>query len=345
VFVLPAIGHATPDRLDDYRRVFETLMALCGIGCIVAMTLVLRRDGADTLRASAALGFAALAPLLLGSVILSRFDLWPTLFAVAALAALCSGRDALGAVAVGLGFAAKIWPALLAPLGLVWVWRRRGPRAAAAWAGIALAAAGAVILPFAIVGPGGLRESFSGQLGRPLQIESFGSAVLMAAHHIGGLDIATGTSHGSQNIAGGLGRWVGAVSTGLQLCALVAAWLAFARGPATRGRLLAASAAVVAAFMAFGKVFSPQFLIWLVPLVPLVRGGRGIAASVLLAAALVLTQTWFPHRYWPLALTYAQPQSWLLLARDAAVAAIAVVLLDGLRRGGESRARAASGAP
>ena len=54
------------------------------------------------------------------------------------------------------------------------------------------------------------------------------------------------------------------------------------------------SAAAVVAFVALGKVLSPQFLIWLAPLVPLVAGRRGLRASVLLVVALVLTQLWFP---------------------------------------------------
>ena len=56
------------------------------------------------------------------------------------------------------------------------------------------------------------------------------------------------------------------------------------------------------AFVALGKVLSPQFLIWLIPLVPLVRGRRGLAATCLLTAALILTQVWFPQRYFDYAL-------------------------------------------
>ena len=61
----------------------------------------------------------------------------------------------------------------------------------------------------------------------------------------------------------------------------------------------ATRAAAVVAFVAFGKVLSPQFLIWLVPLVPARRAAvAGSRASALLAVALVLTQLWFPYRYW-----------------------------------------------
>ena len=55
--------------------------------------------------------------------------------------------------------------------------------------------------------------------------------------------------------------------------------------------------AVVAAQLALGRVLSPQFVLWLVPLVPLVAGRRGRVASALLAIALVATQVWFPDLY------------------------------------------------
>jgi hypothetical protein len=82
----------------------------------------------------------------------------------------------------------------------------------------------------------------------------------------------------------------------------------------------------VAAFIAFGKVLSPQFLIWLLPLVPLVRGRRGLAASAVLAVALVLTQLWFPYRYWRLALHQDSIASWLVFARDLVLVALVLVL-------------------
>ena len=82
----------------------------------------------------------------------------------------------------------------------------------------------------------------------------------------------------------------------------------------------------MATFVAFGKVLSPQFLIWLVPFVPLVRGRRGVSASALLLAALGLTQTWFPGSYWTLALDHSSPYSWFLRARDLVLVALAVLL-------------------
>ena len=86
-------------------------------------------------------------------------------------------------------------------------------------------------------------------------------------------------SHGSQNLAGGFPDALATIQTLLQAAAVIATWVWFARGPASRERLIRATATAVCAFIAFGKVFSPQFLIWLIPLVPLVAGRRGIVCE------------------------------------------------------------------
>jgi hypothetical protein len=79
-------------------------------------------------------------------------------------------------------------------------------------------------------------------------------------------------------------------------------------------------------------VISPQFLIWIAPVVPLVAGRRGLRASVLLAAALVTTQLWFPSRYWDLARELDGLPSSLVLVRDLLLVAVLVVLAGRQRR-------------
>ena len=76
---------------------------------------------------------------------------------------------------------------------------------------------------------------------------------------------------------------------------------------------------------------------------PLVRGRRGLCASALLAAALVLTQIWFPFRYFRLALDFETGLSWLLLARDLLLLGLAVLLMVTLRRGGSARSELVRG--
>ena len=325
VFALPAIGDGGS---DTYRRGFEGLMVGFGAAAIVCLALALTALGAGLGRTSAAVAFAALAPLLLGSVVLSRFDLWPTAIVVGSLAAVVHGRLRLGSGLLGLGVAAKLWPGVLVPLALTYVWRERGRREALVCGAVFAVVVLLCFLPFLVLAPADVLDSVWRQARRPLQIESLGSSVLLAAHQAFGLDLTMKSSSGSQNLEGTLPDTVAVLQGVLQLVVLVALWVSFARGEVTRERLLRYSAAVVCAFVALGKVLSPQFLIWLIPLVPLVRGRRGLTASVLLAAALLLTQLWFPYRYWDLALRFDEAASWLVLARDAVLVALLVVLVE-----------------
>ncbi|HEX7524784.1 MAG TPA: glycosyltransferase 87 family protein, partial [Gaiellaceae bacterium] len=263
---LPPFIAAAP--FGDYAAAFAWVMAACGVALVFVVAQV---------RVAAAF-FVALAPVLAGSLILSRFDLWPALLATAAVAALLAERHRLGWALLGAAVAAKLWPLVLVPLALVWSVRRGRGWAALAGAVVVVAA----FLPFLVLGPHGVWSSLHGQASRPLQIESLGAALITTFGHPHVI-----SSHGSQNLAGHGG--VAALFTCVQIGGLLALWIAFARGPATRDRFLRYAAASVCAFIAFGKVLSPQFLLWLVPLVPLVRGRRGITATALLAAALVLT--------------------------------------------------------
>jgi hypothetical protein len=189
-----------------------------------------------------------------------------------------------------------------------------------------LAVDAAIFLPFAVLSPSGLRASFHAQIARPLQLESLGGAVLLALHHVAGTSLHVASSYGSQNLVGTGAHAAEIGTTVAGVLALGTVWVLYARGPANGARFVAHAAAAVAATLAFGKVFSPQFVVWLIPLVPLVRGRRGIAAGALLALSLVLTQLWFPRHYWALALNFAQRESWLVLARDLTVVALAALL-------------------
>jgi hypothetical protein len=331
MFALPGLaapGHGQ-DVKPGFRRTFETLMWVCGAVALLAMAVALR-----ALRASpwVPLLFAAVAPLALGSVILSRFDLWPAVLVAGATAALVSARFRTGHVLLGIGAAAMFYPAVLLPLAVAFTWKRRGRTEALACLGLTVGVFVLIFLPFVVLAPGGVWHSVSVQLGRPLQVESLSAAVLLVAHHIFGFGLAGETSHGSQNIAGTAAGVLGVASTVVQAAVLVWIWVSFARGPATGSRLVRAFAAAVCAFVAFGKVLSPQFLIWLIPVVPLVRGRRGLWAGALLLAALVLTQIWFPFRYFRLALDFEAGLSWVLLARDLVLVALALLLASSLRR-------------
>jgi hypothetical protein len=238
-----------------------------------------------------------------------------------------AGWQRLGFAALGLGISANVVPAVLVPPALAYVWRRSGRREALVCLGSATAVAAAVVLPLLALAPHGVWESVVRQTTRPLQVESLGAAVLLAVHQAWGLGVTLVTSHGSQNLAGSVPDAVGAIESVLLAASLLAVWAAAVLGPAEPERLVRYSAASVTAFVAFDKVLSPQFLIWLIPVVPLVRGRRGLAASTVLGLALLLTQLWFPIRYWQLVLDFDSGLWFLVLLRDLLLVALLALLV------------------
>jgi hypothetical protein len=331
VFVAPAIG-------DDggYADRFKALMVAFGIVALALVAIALAVLGAGGARLLAALGFVALAPAALGPVVIVNYDLWPAALTAAALAAVLGGRWRLGHAALGVAAAAKLFPVVLLPLLFLHVRSRARRQEALAGLAVFAAVVGAIVLPFLLLGPGGVRASLESLVRRPLQIESLGASLLLAANQLGLYDPSVNSDYNSQNLGGALPDALAAASSLALVVALVAVYIRFARRAGSREALVVAAAAAVCASVVLGKVLSPQFLVWLVPLVPLVAGRRGLVAAGLLAAALVLTQLWFPSRYGDV--VRLEGEGWLVLARNAVLLALLGVLVGTLRKPRSPRA-------
>jgi uncharacterized membrane protein len=303
VFLAPAYAVSTAD-VTGYQRWFARLMAVCGLLCL----LLVMASRPPRL----AVPFVAVSPLLIGSLALSRYDLWPAALVAAATAALVRDRHGLAFAAIGAAVAAKLFALVLVPVAVVWTLRRGGReslrRGLISFALVLLAAFG----PFLVLAPSGLWASLRDQAARAIQIESLVGTALLTFGHPSEFD-----SLGAKSIAGHHAAVI--ATTVVEAVVLIALWLAFARGEMEAARLVRYLAACVCAFIALGKVFSPQYLIWLVPLVPLVRGGRGLVASALLGAAMIATQWYYPGRYGSIE---DGTLSWLAFVRDLMLVAV-----------------------
>jgi uncharacterized membrane protein len=312
---------------NHYNAVFKVLMALCGIAMLTLVAWLLVRFGASTRRLWTGVMLLALSPIALGPISLNTYDAWPALLTVAALALLVTGRPVAALSLVGVAFAAKVYPVVLLPPALVFVWRTAG-HAAALRALLAFAAVSAAIIgPFLALAPDGLAESFRVQAARGLQVESLGGSLLAIADRLGlyGATVVHRTGRAiSYELTGSLPEVLAAVSSAAQVLAvLLVGWL-YLRGRDDPRRLAVSFAAAVAGFLAFTRFFSPQYLVWLVPFVVLL----GPAAWLLAASALVLAQLWFFHYSDVFALG---GYVWLVLLRDLLVVTLFAVALFALR--------------
>jgi hypothetical protein len=149
--------------------------------------------------------------------------------------------------------------------------------------------------------------------------------VFLAAHQLIGTHLTYYFTHSSDNLDGHPALEVAGLMSLLQLAALAAVWLAFARGPASRDRVLTAAAAAICAFIVFDRVLSPQYLIWLAPLVVVVPGKRGVVAMAMLACAMCMTQIWYPLHFFPLK-HFLALESWAVVGRDLLLVALFVTL-------------------
>jgi hypothetical protein len=173
-----------------------------------------------------------------------------------------------------------------------------------------------------------VRFSVERQLDRPLQIETIGSSALLVVHTVDSYTPGVAFGSGSTNLVGSVPDRVAQAQTVIQGLLWILVVALFARSGRGRSDLVAAGTGAMAVWMTFGKVLSPQFLLWLLPLLALCWGWGQIriVAPAALVVALGLTQAVYPGRYEALTRLETAPIA-VLAARNLILLALAVGLV------------------
>ena len=304
---------------------FGVLMALC---LVAGQQLAARLAGPGRRERLTVAWLLVAAPVVVGAAVRTHFDPLPIAIALGGLLALARGRHDLGFLLLGLGTMTKLFPGLLAAIAVVWLCGRGEWRAALRGGAIFAAVVVAISLPLA---GAGYVESFTFHLDRPVQIESTPATVLFA---LGGSDV-TGTNlrpdrFKSNGLDGGHADAVESLFAGLVVLVLAAIVLLAARRPDARHLVLCGFAALLA-FVTLGKVFSPQYVIWLAPFAALAWAWRQRVVALLAAGAIVLTHVEFPSRYFDL-INVRTDVVVIVAARNALLLVALVVLMATLAR-------------
>jgi hypothetical protein len=254
---------------------------------------------------------ALLVPLLWDGWVFARIDLLASALTVAGLAAARRRAERAGGVLIGLGVLAKLYPALLVP-GLIVNRRRRAVVASV----ITTVAGGLVWL--AVGGLAGFRQVLTFRGAKGWQVESTIGALVLAftrgpvSSESGALRV--GTEPGWAKV--------------LLLLALVAvlawAWKWQRRSEPERAETYGAIV-MIGALILLSPLFSPQYLVWILPFIAVVWSDQIITA---LTIFIVCATAWVAHRY-----RFIGHRSgellWIVNLRNAAM--IAVVALSAVR--------------
>jgi hypothetical protein len=230
----------------------------------------------------------ALLPIIVGPLLLARFDVVPTTFAVAAV--LMAGRPLASGALAATGAWLKVWPVLV----LAALRRRDLPRGAVG--ALVACALIATILLVTTVDP---LSFVDGQRDRGLQIESLAAWPFLVARLLGA-EVEVVYRYGAHELeAAGVEMVAGGVVV-LTLALLGVVAVQRLRG--VLDVLPGADVALAAVLfsVATSRVFSGQYFIWLLGLAAVTLGdptSRMRRTSMLLIAAGLATQLVYPWLY------------------------------------------------
>jgi Glycosyltransferase family 87 len=288
VIALPGLAGT---EAEAFRWAFAVWTVAAAVAVVLLCGALARASGGDARRAMLA---AALMPVACGALLRTHFDLFPVALLLAGLLLLCRDRPRAGLAVLALGAMTKAFPLVAVPVALAWLLGRGLRREAWQGALACFAVMGVVGGAALAVSADGALDALRYHLDRPVQVESSPALVLLGLDAVGLGEAESVSSHRSDGLLHPAADGIASV-----FAAALAALLGFlcARAGGGRRELIIASLSACVAFAVLGKVLSPQFIIWALPLGALAFAWRMRALAAAVALAAILTQIEFPAHY------------------------------------------------
>ncbi len=321
------------DTYAGYGWIFAAEMLVLDIIMLFVLARAARALGRTEF---SVLALYTLAVIILGPIIVNRHDILPSVITMAAAALFIDRRTTLGWALLGLAAATKLYPAFIAPLFFIFQFTRRQDRALVkglvAFAVVIIA----VYLPVYLIDRESFSYIFTYHFQRGLHADSTGGGFLFLADVAGLTTVGAGLSYGSWNLIAPAAEKIAALSMYITVLLVLAVYLLYiirtsrqqntGQVDATAGsrQLMLFILVTLLAVIVTGKVFSPQYFVWLLPFVSLTLPDRKVPLVLFLAAAL-LTQINFPYMY----IAFSQKDTAaviVLVLRNCLLIAAAVVL-------------------
>lgn len=221
----------------------------------------------------AMLAYAVLMLLML-EFVLDRYDIFPAILTLLSFYLLATRRCAWAFMLLAVGTLTKLYPAILFPLFVLYLAYGRRWREMVEGI-VAFVVTGAVIVGVVwLIQPEMITNFISYHSDRPLQLESVAASIIYLFSMFGLVDVQiqlfADNGFGSDNLVGPFPDAVAGVLMPLTILAIVIVYLVYIVRRRSVGdddmRLLGlAILASIMLFMVVNKVFSSQYIIWMIP--------------------------------------------------------------------------------
>jgi hypothetical protein len=291
-FTLPRLLSASPfvwERLYTWQIL---LWDLLGLGFITWASLQLGRSPVLTL------GMYTLGLVAIGPLITQRFDLVPAVLMLMALTAYMDHRHKLAWGALTLSIITKVYTLVIAPLVVIDLAMRCQLRRIAF--GVALVSLMGLAILIAVIAfsPQALTDFVTFHQQRGAEIESMYANVGLLAHIVTSAPLETSYEFMSVNASSPLVDRLIRYSLPVTVLGLLALYALYYKRwnhcRRHRQMLVNYATGAILIFVVCNKVLSPQYLIWLLPLIPLT--GSAMAAIMFVLAA-ALTTVLYPMNF------------------------------------------------